>query len=132
MVSKPRCSKAAPKIKDMALYCDGSCLCAHQYYCPATRRYENTPGYGNCKRLKPAPAEEVSGVKFNVLPKRKEVQEAKPEPTTFSVDGQYTQNVIPKPETPTEEHTETKTKKSEGRQKNGQVRNTRRRSVKKG
>ena len=53
MINKPRCSKASPKITNMALYCDGACLCAHQYYCPTTKRYENTPGFGQCKRLDP-------------------------------------------------------------------------------
>lgn len=130
MINKPRCSKASPKIRDMALYCDGKCLCAHQYYCPTTKRYENTPDYGKCNRMQPtAPvAEPVAGVKFNVLPKRKVVEEVKQEPTTYVLDGQYTQNVIPG-----EPENETKTtKKSEGRKTNGQVRNTRRRNIKKG
>ena len=127
MVNKPRCLKAKEKIKDMALYCDRNCLCAHQYYCPTTKRYENTPDYKKCNRLNPtAPVAEVEGVKFNVLPKRKDVEEVKQEQTTYALEGQYTHNVIP-------DETETKTtKKSEGRKTNGQVRNTRRRSVKKG
>lgn len=62
MINKPRCAKAQTKVRDMALFCEGKFLCAHQYYCNATRRYENTPGFGACKRMNPQQMEETVNI----------------------------------------------------------------------
>ena len=50
MLNKPRCQKATNQTGKQALYCEGRFLCAHQYNCPQTRQYENTPGFQECKR----------------------------------------------------------------------------------
>ena len=52
MTVRELCPKAQRKADSPALFCGDGSYCAHQYYCPATRRYENT-GWRECKRLEP-------------------------------------------------------------------------------
>lgn len=112
MIKKPRCQKAQTKQGKMALYCAGEMLCAHQYYCPQTKQYENVSGFQTCHRLQPSkPAEVVQPI----------VTE-----NSYVPVHRYTQNVVPT------DPVETKTTTSEGSQENGRVRNTKRRGRKKG
>ena len=71
MLSKPRCPKAQVIPRKPPLYCEGA-LCAHQYYCPQTRQYENTPEHVQCKRLPPKEeGPKATPVRYvlNVVPK---------------------------------------------------------------
>lgn len=147
MIKKPRCQKAQMKQGKMALYCNGEFLCAHQYYCPETRGYENTTGYRQCTRLVKPDTQMVE----EILVPDQTIPEA-PTEVSYIQLHRYTQNVIPKTEeklndvvaqdttnkaVPVSEeipksNIEEKTvKQSEGRQKDGQVRSTRRRGRKK-
>lgn len=75
MLNKPRCEKAQNVPGKLAIYCEGRNLCAHQYNCPQTRQYENTPDYRKCKRLEQPKPPQTAPVKFvvNVVPKVPEV-----------------------------------------------------------
>lgn len=54
MTNRPTCSKAQRKPGSPCLFCENGSFCAHQYYCPETRRYENTQ-WRRCKRLNQPP-----------------------------------------------------------------------------
>lgn len=149
MLNKPRCQKAQNIPGKQAIYCEGKFLCAHQHYCPQTRQYENTAEFAKCKRLHPAeeakPAVQAVRYVLNVVPK--EAPQGNVEDGTSSEaipTPIYTKNVSPidygvtkteeapaepvdtKPETDT--NTEVRKEKKNG----GTVRNTRRRTRKKG
>lgn len=57
MTNRPICPKGQRKIGSPCIFCQDGSYCAHQYYCPETRRYENT-GWRECRRLKPADVRE--------------------------------------------------------------------------
>ena len=151
MIKKPRCQKAQMKQGKMALYCNGEFLCAHQYYCPETRGYENTTGYRKCTRLVKPETQMVDEILVPAQTSPEAPTEA-PTEVTYLQLHRYTQNVIPKTEeklnnvvmqetankavpvseeAPKSNIEEKTVKQSEGRQKDGQVRSTRRRGRKK-
>ncbi len=70
MTTRPMCPRASRKQGDPCLYCAGV-YCAHQYYCPATRRYENTD-YRRCKRLYPPKEERASWAAEKPVKQKKE------------------------------------------------------------
>ena len=74
MLNKPRCQKATNQTGKQALYCEGRFLCAHQYNCPQTRQYENTPGFQECKRLQPQNRSPSVGYHQNVIPRVKNLK----------------------------------------------------------
>lgn len=132
MINKPRCVKAQTKVRDMALFCNGEFLCAHQYYCPTTKRYENTPGFGTCKRLAPP-----------VKPVEKTVAEAQtPEPVVKTSISEQAVLFTDTATVPTQRYTpeiaetanDETTNKEAGRSKinEGRTRKTGRRNRKKG
>ena len=132
MINKPRCAKAQTKVRNMALFCNGEFLCAHQYYCPTTKRYENTPGFGTCKRLVPPvkPAEENVARTQAAEPAVKEFVAEPVEPTTDTTTlpiARYTSEIVEAANNET-------TNKEAGRSKinEGRTRKTGRRSRKKG
>ena len=157
MLSKPRCPKAQSIPRKPPLYCEGV-LCAHQYYCPQTKQYENTPEHVQCKRLPPKEeGPKATPVRYvlNVVPKESVVLDIPKEPplseaivkaTEQDVTSAeviptpiYTKNVSPidygvtKTEEPVDIKPETDTNKEVRKEKvNGTVRNTRRRKTKKG
>ena len=47
MTNRPVCPKGQRKDGSPCIFCEDGSYCAHQYYCPATRRYENT-GWREC------------------------------------------------------------------------------------
>lgn len=49
MTSRPECPKGQRKQGSPCVFCGDGSYCAHQYYCPTTRRYENT-GWRECRR----------------------------------------------------------------------------------
>ena len=55
MTIKPQCPKANRTPGSPAVFCQGGSYCAHQYLCPATRRYENSE-WQRCRRLDPPAA----------------------------------------------------------------------------
>jgi len=58
MTNRPNCSRGQRKRGSPCIFCEDGAYCAHQYYCPATGRYENT-GFRECRRLtRPAHAAE--------------------------------------------------------------------------
>lgn len=100
MLNKPRCQKATNQTGKQALYCEGRFLCAHQYNCPQTRQYENTPGFQECKRLQPQNRSPSVGYHQNVIPRVKNLKsvEQAPDATTVLPSGMYVRNVIPNAE----------------------------------
>lgn len=57
MTNRPMCPKGHRKNGSPCIFCQDGSYCAHQYYCSATRRYENT-GWRECRRLKPTDGRE--------------------------------------------------------------------------
>lgn len=53
MTNRPICPKGQRKPGSPCIFCEDGTYCAHQYYCPAARQYENT-GYQGCRKLKSA------------------------------------------------------------------------------
>lgn len=51
MTNRPICPKGQRKTGSPCIFCENGSYCAHQYYCPATRRYENTR-WRECRKLK--------------------------------------------------------------------------------
>lgn len=51
MTNRPICPKGQRKPGSPCIFCENGSYCAHQDYCPATRRYENT-GWRECRRMK--------------------------------------------------------------------------------
>lgn len=51
MTNRPICPKGQRKTGSPCIFCQDGSYCAHQYYCPATRRYENT-GWRECRKMK--------------------------------------------------------------------------------
>ena len=49
MTNRPICPKGQRKTGSPCIFCEDGSYCAHQYYCPSTRRYENT-GWRECGR----------------------------------------------------------------------------------
>ena len=96
MLNKPRCQKATNQTGKQALYCEGRFLCAHQYNCPQTRQYENTPGFQECKRLQPQNRSPSVGYHQNVIPnaegKAEETISGKEEATHITKQKKETQN----------------------------------------
>lgn len=58
MTTRPVCGLGQRKKGSPCIFCRGEFYCAHQYYCPATRQYEHSPGWRQCKKLRP-PQEET-------------------------------------------------------------------------
>lgn len=140
MLNKPRCQKATNQAGKQALYCEGKFLCAHQYNCPQTRQYENTPGFRECKRLQPQNRSPSIGYRQNVIPwveSLKPMEQAPEAPTVLS-GGMYVQNVIPDAEGKAEETVSGKeeaehiTKQKKETQNGKQVRKSRSRKRKEG
>lgn len=52
MTNRPICPKGQRKKDSPCIFCQDGSYCAHQYYCSATRRYENT-GWRECRRELP-------------------------------------------------------------------------------
>ena len=57
MTNRPVCPKALRKPASPCIFCEDGSYCAHQYHCPATRRYENSPGWRQCKKGQPSSEE---------------------------------------------------------------------------
>lgn len=51
MTNRPICPKGQRKPDSPCIFCQDGSYCAHQYYCPGTRRYENS-GWRECRRMK--------------------------------------------------------------------------------
>lgn len=49
MTIREQCPRAQRKQGSPTLFCEDGSYCAHQYLCPATRRYENS-GWRACRR----------------------------------------------------------------------------------
>ena len=54
MTNRPECPKGRRKTGSPCVFCEDGSYCPHQYYCPATRRYENS-GFRRCKKLNGKP-----------------------------------------------------------------------------
>lgn len=63
MTSRPECPKAQRKPDSPCIFCRDGSYCAHQYYCPTTRRYENTEWRG-CRKQLERPADD-EGIIFS-------------------------------------------------------------------
>lgn len=50
MTNRPICPKGQRKTGSPCIFCQDGSYCAHQYYCPSTRQYENT-GWRECRRM---------------------------------------------------------------------------------
>lgn len=64
MTSRLNCPKGRRKPGSPCVFCEDGAYCAHQYYCPNTRRYENTE-FSKCKRLEQAYPPEPTPVRRN-------------------------------------------------------------------
>lgn len=60
MTNRPLCPKGRRKNGSPCVFCQDGSYCAHQYYCPSTRRYENS-GYRDCRKLKNVHPNEPEG-----------------------------------------------------------------------
>lgn len=60
MTNRPICPKGQRKTGSPCIFCQDGSYCAHQYYCPATRRYENS-GWRGCRKM-------ASSVTANAVP----------------------------------------------------------------
>ena len=58
MTNRQECPKAARKAGSPCIFCGDGSYCAHQYFCPATHRYENT-GFQKCRRFSPPAPEKI-------------------------------------------------------------------------
>ena len=59
MTERPQCPKGQRKSGSPCVFCEDGSYCPHQYYCPTTRRYENTQFRGCKKMNSTGPAQEV-------------------------------------------------------------------------
>ena len=147
MLNKPRCQKAQNIPGKQAIYCEGRVLCAHQYHCPQTRRYENTAEFAKCQRLYPAtetePATQAVRYVLNVVPEARAESEGVVTSAEAIPAPIYAKNVSPidygvtkieeTPAEPVDTKPETDANMEVRKEKkNGTVRNTRRRKAEKG
>lgn len=60
MTNRPMCPKGQRKAGSPCIFCQDGSYCAHQYYCPETRRYENTR-WRECRKMNRPAGADVSG-----------------------------------------------------------------------